>query len=720
MKRSTTYLAEYKHIGVLEIIVSGSSATVISILGVKCFNFMRHPVGRYGMLKVALRGYFSAFIENYRRSEAPIKVQGQGGFLNRLINFMTILALESPDPATGLKKKIAKDIKLFDWEDLSGFMEVESYENLIDVFHVPILVQFENFRSGIFSDETSLEVLEREVTALNIHHKPVGTSKKVFENFIKSEISFYRQLSQYDDKKFSEITDLYRIISSYLTTLDASDTTMDAESFLNDWSVSEETGVSFERTADGERPVISSTDIANVYLKNFDGFSCCFELLNEFQRISDEYDLKMKMTNILARVTSYAKAFGNLCEVDDTVESRIACLKFQKFNQVLDDHADRLHLGTQSHYKKLLEKNVIDSQDEILSVASCTYGEDNRQYVLVLYSEHIAVVEDGCRIKLLMRIENIDIILYNRYVYLIGEEMNSTLPVLCQIFNRYGILAFGSFDREATEGFCSKFYKTKYKCKMMENYFYTMDSTDTARMFRDVIVVSNYGGDEMLLCKISDRNTRAEGIEGFTHDELLERIQEEVNIKRNSTINTAKNLNIIKVVAGHSDAGRVKKMILEIYPEDEISFDKKVEILNWLCRKIFSLKDGKCQYTAEEMMEIVETRVIDRTTTAKYINEFNTTYYQLIIGQPEVVTEFYSTVEENVIMLCMILYRNLYDFFDPEDLEKTISTGKMGWCSSMNTWMEGHLEMLARVLNHLDAIGCRHYQEIILKVLHVI
>lgn len=160
MKRTSIFLTKLKHIGALQIQIREPNATVISILGIQSYNFGRLPQKRnnkYAILRLALKAYLNSLIENFDELETTFQMQKTGVF-EMLKSFITIFTLETSDPIECIKRKVIKDYKEIDWENVEDFMEVDTCESILDLYPVPILVCFNKFHDDLLPDDRNLKI----------------------------------------------------------------------------------------------------------------------------------------------------------------------------------------------------------------------------------------------------------------------------------------------------------------------------------------------------------------------------------------------------------------------------------------------------------------------------------------------------------------------------------------------------------------------------------
>ncbi|ELA42550.1 uncharacterized protein VICG_00302, partial [Vittaforma corneae ATCC 50505] len=734
----------------------------VSILGIRTFNFSRLPKSRnnkYTILKLALRSYLNLFIDNFdnldsdqkQQSKAESKRGNDGGLMGFIMRFVSTLTLDSADPIEKLKGLISKDHKHFDYEDIGNFMEVGGCDNILDIFHIPVLVQFENFEQDfeneLFSDNQTLAISEKEVYSLKIHHKPIENHEKnrILKNFIVSEISFYRQLKEYQDESFKNIVKIYEEI---------------AESLLKQFFNADLTNITALFDNAENPPAISSSCIAKIYLDNFDSFFTYFSFITAFERVpADNYDLKMKMTDVLTKLTSYSKAFNNICEIDDTNEARELSLKFYRLNSLLNEHSEKHHLASFNNLRKMLsKKNSILENEDILCAVNCTDLNADARYRILLFTNHIVVVDKHNDAKMTSRIHNVDIVLYNKFLYLILPENIKPLLQFQKIAKEYkldqdntSIVAFRSFNREATENFRERYYQAKYKLKKRDGYFYcflhptghtcedsldksTSDfSTDT---FHDRIVVSSLGdpepdqgihrnvnNEEMVHCvKIEDYCFRVGGIEKLTQKELLERINEKVKQKRIEVMNISKNLNTIMAIIKHADESRLKLTNIDVYPEDEVMFQRKREVFEQICSTILksSNEPDQMKYSVENIVQLLEESIINECSDAN--KHYNRVYYTLLYSQSGTeCISYLPSLEDKIVLLCMLVHRNLYYFFDSEDLER-LNENTIHWdpaekMRGFKSYTLEYFKKIISVIKHLRYIGKDVYKEMLVRVM---
>lgn len=761
MRRTFTFLASYKHLGPLQITVRDLSATVISILGIRKFDFERLPKNRnnkYTILKLALRSYLNLLIDNFdnlgsdqeQTHKNEIKQVKTGRLMGFLMNFVSALTLDSADPVEKLKGLVARDYRHFDWESVGDFMEVDSYDSILDLFHIPVLVQFENFEKSFenmfFCDSKTLEISENDISSLTIHHKSIENYEKnmILKSFVLSEMNFYFQLKQCENECFKNIIKAYEGIAEGLSRRffnrglgDATVPLDNAETVLD----------------------ISSKCLAKVYLDNFDAFFAYFNFITTFEELTAEsHDLKMKMTDVLAKLMGYSKAFGNICEIDDTREARELSVKFYRLNRLLNEHSENHHLKSLSTLRKTLAmRDSVFEHEDILCTANCIGINTDVCYTVLLFTSHLAVLDKNSSIKLVSKVQDVDVVLYNKFLYLILPESTKLPSQFQKIMKDYGlgqdntsIVAFRSFDREATENFCERYYQTKYGCKRKGHYFYCfLHTTDNninvcsqsshssmPDLFHSRIAVSNLEDPEvgpseaksvnspgtMYSVKIEDCSFRAGGIERLTQKELLERIDEVVKQKRIELMNLSKNISAIIAIVKHADQSRVKPPTLDVYPEDEVRFQRKREIFEHVCSKVLksSNEPDQAKHSMEAIMHLLGETIIGGCDDAN--KHYNRVYYTLLYSQPGTeCTSCLPSLEDKIVLLCMLTRRNLYYFFDSEDLEKlnenTILWDTADKIKGLKSYTLRYFKNISSVINHLRRIGKDIYKDMLIKAI---
>lgn len=759
MKRTYTYLAQYKHLGPVQIIINDMESTVISILGIRSFCFsrlLRNRNNRYAILKLSMKNYLNCFIDNFEGigiGKKEPKKEKIGGLLGLIANFVSALTLESSDPIEKLKGLITKDHKEFDWENVDAFLEVENSDNILGSFCIPILVQFENFERDFLTGEETLEVSERDILSFRVQHKAVEYLEKIkmLKNFIISEINFYREIREYEEPCFKSIIKAHEsLVQSLLVELEVA---KDALDFQLDHKIL-------------ASEIENSSTIAEVYLANFELFQCYFNFIIDFENIIDEgCDLKVKMAGVLSKLTSYFKVFSNICEIDDCRAVREVSVKFYRLNRLLNSHSEKLQLVTLKSLKEQLEQSYpYFASEHILGSMCCTSSDEHEAtYTLLLTTTLLTVLDQSNRIKLLTKMSSTDLLIYNRSIWIVFQKVVINKLPTSKATNEairgvvYAV-RLGLFDREAAENFQEKFYSSKYNYKRKDGYFYyfkntttegfTSESEDDLRRsvpgspgsdtFQGILVVSNVVDDDRKIIsdngqestetnytvRIEDYHFRVGGLETLTQKEVMRQVNERIWLKKMDGLNDPRNLGVIITLMQNTCRDRLKPFCLDMYPEDEIKFIRKIEIFDQICARILAIESKEDQSRSSRDSIY---RLLDLSTSGEssdpFIKHFNRKYYTMLYFPPGTDCDIaLLPLEEAVILLSMVVYRNIHYLFNVNNIEK-IGPDAIWWeqpkkLSDQSEHSAKNLRLIILVIKHLHKINEEAYKDMLIDVLY--
>lgn len=697
MKRSFNYFRTYKYLGPLQIIIQDLDATVISILGIKTFKFNRlQRNSKYAILKLAIRSYFKPFLE---KQENKKEENGFSDIFGFLIGFTTKLALESNDQVEKIKMRMLKNVDEFDWENIDDFMEVDSNFNVLQQFPIPILVQFDHFKEDLIFEK------------LKIKHKAVENKSKILVDFIKAEINFpteiyFNQNSSYNtDQIFTDNRGIHENIAFDLSNLNSS---YNINQVFNDIrSIHEKIAFDLSKL---NLDYILLEDISNIYLENFELFFSYKNFIKAYENIksnslNENYNLILKMTKILTKLTNYTKVFQNLTEIDDSEKSQELILKFYDLNKHLNDYSERLHLDFLK-IKLLKTHEKTFKNHEILCAVEC--GD----YSLALFDNFVAIFKDQTNLKLIIENCKLEILICAKFIYfIVNEKISHRLPFV-NISDEFSTcLVFDWYDREIIQNFSDKFYQQKFNIKEIKkykNYYYILENIDWIGNKVVVSNLSNESNNDFYTVRIEDQSFRVGGIEKLSKKELILRIDQNVEQKRMEILNRRKNLKIITAVISQQN---MKPLSFESYPEDEVNFNIKNKAFNNICDFILNYKDEEPDFnndfidlSVEDILNQLEITVIsNKNDQTDIINEYNKMYYAFLYSGNLQST----SLKSNIIILAMFLRRNLYYFFDIENIE-LLDESSIIWDKSVN-------EKLKNVLKYLMNKNKIIYKELIIK-----
>ncbi|KAM0680770.1 hypothetical protein GINT2_001043 [Glugoides intestinalis] len=711
MKRASIFLTKLKHIGALQIQILEPNATVISVLGMCSYNFGLLPQNRnnkYAILRLTLKAYLNSLIENFDELETSLKMQKIGVF-EMMKSFITTFTIEASDPIECIKRKIIKDHKEIDWENVEDFMEIDTYESILDLYPVPILVCFSNFQSDLLPDERNLTITEKDALQLQITQKNISSSDKleVLKSFVISEIKYYFVLKEWQ-KEFQQnaefssigfISKAYRNICEKFIELLQINESVDV--FLSKGALyAKEKVIDFWNVANP-----NSKDISTVYINLFDGFRSYFDFVKEYEITAESLTVVKReiIVFILSRVTNYTKKFTDLCEIEDSLEARVIAMKFYRFNKILNEHSEKIHMKVLSeNYKYVFEEGIGD----LVAMLECIKSAD---FLNIYFTSTVLFISSKKKdIKLLCKLGDVNMLVYNKSIYLILNKYERLeLPFKTTPYSSEKILSLNTTNKEAAHDFCDKFYLTKYQCKKKDNYFYSIEDLKKS-LNKDIdhsivqhglahalfenqnkIAVSKLDSDfcdcEILkdsdkgkynMVKIEDFSFRTGGVMSLTDKELFSRIKEVASIKRNNFLCRMENLgNMIAILDQINESG-LKPFYLDVYPEDETSFKRKMEIFNRLC-SIIPMKLERIQKKENRKEEEPATNFSYMLYPNDIIKNFEEEkqgiitkkYLNAIYASPGAeISE--CSLEESVILFGMLLQRNLYYFFDANDIQR--------------------------------------------------
>lgn len=751
MKRNTVFFANLNHIGPIQIITDGQNATVISILGIRRFNFSKLPHNRnnkYTILKLSMKTYMNSVIDRF--DSIVDMPRHKSSFLGFIKNLITPLALESGNYIERLRGLIIKDRNDFSEDCIKNFMEIDCSENILDVFHIPVLVYFENFEESLFFDQNSLSVSSREMNAVKVTSRDLQNDEKkhVLRNFIISEIRFYIEIRDFykdrceDTNKFNSVLQVMEYYKNIVAKLSDKFLIRGDDEFLENlqhdgqqiWNENE----------------ISSKEIACVYLSVSDMINSHLDFITEYEISCDDIDQQMreKITMILSKTTNYSKVFAQICEVDDSEEARKASVMFYKANKFLNHHSEKMHL-------KLIVDNLktrpVLSGENLLAALDCKLSGNSCR--LCLTEESLFIINQENMVVFSGKLDNTDIILYNKIVYILSGSAEVLEVPFSPIKPTKSILVvLESINRETTNEFCEKVHVTKYNCSKTDEFYYyykglnctftensskikekTIELRNTPNTYlfdnSNQILVSKldeFSGEETdfadknsqehsFTIKIEGMYFRTGGIIQLNEKELLEKVKEEVILRRTATLNLQNTLYAIVSIMNNVDQNRLKQFYLDIYPEDDVSFTKKRDLFLGLYQSILGFENE-----ASDFLKAHSPGVLVDFTKHLYSNDILGRYEEnikdyfirrylniLYSGYNQTTTKF-GGIEEVVVLFSMLIQRNLYYFLDVNDLEKLnkdfLASGCIDNIKSLKPYTVENFIKITQVIDHLRKI----------------
>lgn len=716
MKRNTVFFANFKHIGPIQIITDGQNATVVSVLGIKRFNFSKLPQNRnnkYSILKLSMKTYMNSIIDGFDGIvDQPRHKNGILGFIKNLI---TPLTLESGNHIEKLKGLIIKDYRDFSDDNVKNFMEIDCSENILEVFHVPVLVFFEHFEESLFLNQDSLSVSNKEISSMKIIKKNFSNEEReyVLRSFVTSEVKFYLEIKDFfkdiheHTGKFNSVLQVVTYYKNIVEKLAEKFFIGCDEKFIQNLQNGDKCLQIWNENE------INSKEIASTYLSIMDMIDSHLDFISEYEILENTMDqeIREKITTILSKTTNYSKIFTQLCEVDDSWEMRKASILFYKANKFLNLHSEKMHLKLMDDYLKI---NNIHLNGSLVAVLDCKLSGDC--CMMYLTNESLFVADSRNKSILLCKLENIDIILYNKIIYIVSKYTELlNVPFLVISHTNNVLITFESVNKETTNEFCEKVYTTKYNCPKTDEFYYyykrhdslfiddeskTSEKTEPYQKleYRDTpntylfdnnnqILVSkldnfdkedaDFTEDSVLTVKIEDMYFRTGGIIQLNEKELFERIKEEVNMKRISTLNLQNTLYTITSIISNIDQSRLKQFHLDLYPEDEVTLMKKKELFIMLYQSILELGDTDSKsiknYTPDVLVDFTKHLYSDDILQRYEDNVkdyFVRRYLNIFYSGCDRISNKFDSIEEAVILFAMLIQRNLYYFLDVNDIEK--------------------------------------------------
>lgn len=138
------YIANYPHLGPLQITIDGNNSTVVSLLGMRKLSFSKFPKqrdNRHAIIRYSLKTYFSCF---FRQVEHTKSVKNyKKSFMSIILENLAIqlsLGSKAKSKIETLKDKIYENLELYDWQDISNFFEIKNSEYCIEALIIPELV----------------------------------------------------------------------------------------------------------------------------------------------------------------------------------------------------------------------------------------------------------------------------------------------------------------------------------------------------------------------------------------------------------------------------------------------------------------------------------------------------------------------------------------------------------------------------------------------------
>lgn len=708
MKRTSIFLTKLKHIGALQIQIREPNATVISILGIQSYNFGRLPQKRnnkYAILRLALKAYLNSLIENFDELETTFQMQKTGVF-EMLKSFITIFTLETSDPIECIKRKVIKDYKEIDWENVEDFMEVDTCESILDLYPVPILVCFNKFHDDLLPDDRNLKITEKDALMLQVTQKNVSCSDRseALKSFVISEMKYYFLLKEWQQElQNKDFASLRLVAEAYKPIF---------EKFVGLLQINESVDVflskGFRYAKEKIAEIWNTTsltlkDISGVYIEFFEGFTAYFEFIREYEITGESLvgDKREIVVFILSRVTNYTKRFTDLCEIEDSLEARVIAMKFYRFNKILNEHSEKVHMKILSeNYKYVFEEGIGD----LVAMLECAKSSE---VLNVYFTSTIFFISTKKKdIRLLCNLEDVEMLVYSKSVYLILNKFERLkLPFTASPYSRVSVISLSTTNKESAHDFCDRFYLTKYQCRKKDNYFFSMEDWNKysnkhtsveedklSNVFfenQNKIAVSNLTGDfcdcEILnasgnekkyTVKIEDFCFRSGGVMSLTENELFSSIKEAASLKRNSFLCKIENLSIMISIIDQINESGLKPFYLDVYPEDETPFKRKKAMFDILC-SIIPMKHRKMEKSQSEKKREVETNFSYMLYPNDIIMKFEyekqaiitTKYLNALYSNPQrEISE--CNLEEAVILFGMLLQRNLYYFFDANDTQR--------------------------------------------------
>lgn len=759
----STYTSSFKHIGPLQVIIDKSESTVVSVLGIRTFKFTRLPSNRdnrYATLRYALKAYFSSLIENFDTAGQQEQPASLFGFLKSM---MAPLAISSGDSMDTLKGRICKDYRLFDWEDIRGFYEIQNGDNVLSSLAKPALVE-------LAGDLQMSQALMEEDEIIVVDSTVCEDEKSMFlEKFIAGEVCFFDKIQEYknefsiymefnEDMKRRDLVNFFKVVDSHHTLILSL-----ASQFCGYFN---RTGLQLakqiifkyklaQEEKDGDPCNYGS--VAAFYIDNFHHLDSYLDFATDYDDVlrsaacSIKETVREAFTSVLLKVTNYSKVFRQMCEYDPSPDLRRLYKLSSALSRELNSEAERSHHRNLKIGLLKVRGNGFVRDQSLESMLECSVA--GKKHGLYLFSRSICVFDSGLSLKGTSDVFSSNLIIYNKKLFWLSDSLESSMsrPVPSSTCK---YLAADVQNKEAAKEFYSAFYRTKYQGESRGNVcFRTCGPSEKCRMIRpqtlgggqergsgkvsmeecgkgtshqhvckpEVLVTclgvldSGDSGSKLYEVKIEDTNFRTGGILKLAREELHGQIEEFVLAKRRIEILGMQDLGIVRILLESVDPAKIVPFLLNSYQEDDLSFDRKKAVFDELCKGISDFSGGPIGRTTAhigtplDLGSFLYENDVLKSLTSVEIDYFSRLYLLLTSPVGCITTVLSGRSLEDLVILCsMFVQRNVYALIHPDDLDKLATYIERGDCDKQYGSMRPHSRMhLSRVLEACQSLVAR-------------
>lgn len=750
-KGPSIYTSNFKHIGPLQIIVDKKESTVVSVLGIRTFSFAKLPSNRdnrYAVLKYALKAYFCSLFENF--DDLGRQERTGTGFLGILRSMVSPLALGSGDFMDVLKGRVCKDYKLFNWESIGNFYEIQNGDNILLSLARPALVE-------VVGDHQLVQgILDEDCV------KQTGSGTEIekstlLERFVTGEVCFFDRIQEYrnellihmefnEDMKRRDLANFFKVVDSYHAVVSSFAKRFCGYFGRRGMLSAKETLFKYKLVHDADCDPCSYESVAAFYIENFHHFSSYIEFVADYDdvlrtmRCSIKETVREAFTSMLSKITNYPKIFRQMCEYDPSPGLRRLHSLASTFSRQLNSEAEI------SHYRNLkidllkVKGNEFVKELTLRGVLECSVGE--RRHTMYMFDSGVYVFDSSLSLRGSSDLHTTDLVIYNRKLFLFSSSLESSISKsVARSSCRY--LSVDILNKEAAREFYDAFYKAKLQGEKRGHACFRTGrhaSTHCSGQEKEVLAGGCVEDPEILVTclgtldtdpklyevRIEEASFRTGGIMKLGHKEVHGEIEDFILSKRRSEALRMQDMSTVKILLESVDPAKIVPFLLNSYQEDDLPFDRKKAVFEGLCDSISNFSGptkrtiGHISIPLDLSLFLYENDVL-KTLNSTEIDYFSRLYLLLMDTSGCIGTVLAGrSLEDLVILYTMFIQRNVYALIHPDDLDR-LSRGieRNIRCteSAMRPHSRAYLTKILKVCQDLDSRSHASLSRTILDVL---
>lgn len=727
MSKTMSFFCNFKHIGSIQIQIRENTATVISILGVCTYNFKFLPENRdntNALLQLAFKAYLNKNIDNFDNLE-PMK-RPKTNIFDFFSKMKIPLTLDAGSYRDKIEGAIMKDFKEFEWSNVTSLELIENCEDITEVCIPSIVSRLYNFNEkSLFNldidkelslikpckNVSSIEEISNTIKSFisveikgfekikqycPLFREELGIEARILDGLIGCHGSIlkkiHKMMCKFEGRQsigFSNECNNRDLPNSYeknaIVTLEDMRLVqnMHSEDHNRSSIIQEKYEVSSlenpfdEILRDSLDIILSPKMISQIFLESVDDLLIYTDFVREHEKVTDtdiNSPLSVEYAFIMTHITRYFSFFKQLTEMSDELEPKLAFLQLQKFNKKLSDSAE----------KEILEKSVkklasFHSSKKLNAKLSPMFLKDTVNFYLL---DEFLIILDSKNNRLLakMIVRNTDIFLYNKMIFAISDR-SSIINIKYKNIEHtdLNMMIFDAVNREVTREFVDKFSLVKYKCSKFNEFLYSYEDNHAVLNQNNFTETSL---NEIIIESIDQKNFKmninSSDQEFKSKDEFYENLKCKIRAKKSSILKSQDTHYILSAILDETNTSKFIPFNIFTFVEEEGLFSRKQEILKDLSDLIIlrrhSKSDIKIETNDSGYIEIPEFLINNDVLIDFSIKEqeyFIKKYISLILTKYETKSIVnVESLKELIYLFSMILQRNLYYFFDPEDHEK--------------------------------------------------